>query len=627
MNKLFWIPVAFLFVLASCKQGFKVNPSSPEPGKEISVSLPAADTKLNQYDTIYGYAYAVTNDKPQVVDFTLLKNKETYEGSFIAPDSAVAVYIYFFNGKEIDNNNEKGYTVLLTSNGKPFDNASLLLLNAMRNNSYYWNESGFIPGMDKMVTDEYAKNSDRYSVKDLLTYYGLYQKTKSNVDSAYEKQILDKILTKELTSKEAATLKEHYAKLKDTSNFAKLDELIGDAVGTSNNNEQELREKIMAAKGSAAKLAVLTSYKDTTTKGPDESDYLLDFMTYYTCVDLMNEKNYSKVLEVSKYAKDPQIPSIMQSNVLLGLLDGDAPLTAESSKIVEMVINEPAVEPKERDVYSNSYQIARSAKQSKDLKKAHHARYLLKQGKTDEALALFREIEKDDVLSYYSYGSYYAKALASTDQPDAVVDLWKAMKLKEISNKNTDSIAQAVVQSGAAAVKDWDAFKEEVNKEVAAASAKKIKEKFVSLPAPNFELKDHEGKTVTLNDLKGKKLMIDFWATWCGPCLMSFPDMKKIQAHLAETDSTVKFLFVQTWENGEYDKIKENSIAFLEKNDYPFYVLLDHPALYVNQFQVGGIPCKVFIDQNGNFRYKSIGYYEGYDKNLSDLETIFKLMD
>ncbi len=119
----------------------------------------------------------------------------------------------------------------------------------------------------------------------------------------------------------------------------------------------------------------------------------------------------------------------------------------------------------------------------------------------------------------------------------------------------------------------------------------------VGLKAPDFELENLAGEKVKLSDFEGKKVMLNFWATWCPPCKAEIPDMQKF--HMEEGDNIV-ILAVNI--------DPENDVAgFTEQMGVTFPILLDKKNNVNKTYQIISIPTSFFIDEKGLIQNKHIG--------------------
>lgn len=116
--------------------------------------------------------------------------------------------------------------------------------------------------------------------------------------------------------------------------------------------------------------------------------------------------------------------------------------------------------------------------------------------------------------------------------------------------------------------------------------------------APNFKLETLSGDTVQLSDYRGKKVLLNFWATWCGPCREEMPAMQKFYDDYADE---IEILAVNL--NGTSAEKTVNDVQdFINEFDFTYPILLDMDMSVGNEYMVMGLPSTYFIGTDGKIQ-------------------------
>jgi peroxiredoxin len=132
-----------------------------------------------------------------------------------------------------------------------------------------------------------------------------------------------------------------------------------------------------------------------------------------------------------------------------------------------------------------------------------------------------------------------------------------------------------------------------------------------SAPAPDFTLPARDGGNVQLSALKGQVVMINFWATWCGPCRQEMPLLEQIHAKFEPLGFTLLGV------NVEPDSA--TATAWLKGMPVTFPILFDTKNAVAERFGVMGMPSSVFVDREGRVRYVHRGYKPGDEAQYADM--------
>jgi len=129
-------------------------------------------------------------------------------------------------------------------------------------------------------------------------------------------------------------------------------------------------------------------------------------------------------------------------------------------------------------------------------------------------------------------------------------------------------------------------------------------------PAPAFSLPSRDGNTVALAQYKGQVVMLNFWASWCGPCRQEMPLLNDIYKKYN------KMGFTLIGVNVEPDR--KSAEAWLKETPVTFPVLFDTQSKVSQLYSVPGMPTTVFIDRKGNVRLLHQGFRPGDENQYLD---------
>lgn len=136
-----------------------------------------------------------------------------------------------------------------------------------------------------------------------------------------------------------------------------------------------------------------------------------------------------------------------------------------------------------------------------------------------------------------------------------------------------------------------------------------------SSPAPDFTLRSVDGQNLRLGEQRGRVVMVNFWATWCGPCRVEMPHLNR----LYEKYCSAGFVLFGV----NVDEDTRNAATLAQKMGIKFPVLADADKRVSKQYDVSAMPSTVLIDRDGRVRHVHRGYRDGfeemYEKQIREL--------
>ncbi len=136
-------------------------------------------------------------------------------------------------------------------------------------------------------------------------------------------------------------------------------------------------------------------------------------------------------------------------------------------------------------------------------------------------------------------------------------------------------------------------------------------------PAPDFSLKSATGENLRLSEFRGDVVMINFWATWCGPCRQEMPLLDELFTRYQRVGFNLLGVNI--------DDDSRRAMKMIEDLGVSFPVLFDENKEVSKLYQVEAMPVTVIVDREGTVRYVHQGYKPGYEEHyLTEIRSLLR---
>lgn len=602
---------------------------------KLSTANPAVNQKITfTYDTtgsnLGGKPEATVHFLEKtypVSDVELSQDGKLFKGEFIVPATATALFVRLANGKNIDNNGGKGYIYEVYKNKKPVEgayaNEAYLIQSGMGN--YFAQIPADIARAGELYKKEFATNpkSEKEHLINYLTYL-------SSVKEPGNQELINKKIAALGTSKDEKdlmTLSNWYARQRKAAQADSVNAIIKAKFPKGELAKNEAGMAFNKEADPVKKEALLNDYLAKYPENKDNAGLIDNFRMQMASAYLKagNDAGYQK------YAAQMKDKSNLAS-----VLNSVAWPMAEKGENLEKAA---AYSKQSLDILDAAYAdpkpaMFQSVKQAKGNNRSMYNMFAdtyafikYKQGDYNEALKYQQKVYESTPTPDAEITEHYALILSGAGQTDKAKQIIeKALQDGKGSTALREELKKIYVkQKGGEA--GFDAYAGAFDKAAKEKAREELTKSMINETAPTFALKDFDGKEVSLASLKGKVVILDFWATWCGPCKASFPGMQ-LAVNKYKDNPNVKFLFIDTWESG--DNYVPGVKKFIADNKYTFHVLIDEKgsdgrqSKVVSSYKVDGIPTKFVIDQTGNIRFKHVGF-SGTDEGV--LNEVSNMID
>ena len=616
--------VALVATLGLNAQALQCSPEKPIAGETVTLSYDQNQTILaNEKElkaTVVFMNNNSTGDRFHIEDLNFVQEKGVFKAKLNIPAKANLFYIALANevDGEKDNNGGKGYGFSLYQADRkallPGVKGNLGLVKGRY--GYYANADRDVPAGLALVKEEFASNPSARKDATLLSFFTAESKrAKDEAALAEAKKMAEAIASdKKATEQDLFNAYQVYKILDDKAMLETLGNNIRKKYPKGMLVRNEKIEAVSMERDLPKKVALYESLAGLPFSPTEKNAY--NSLTSVIASGYLGKNdwaNFEKYLNqtTDKNRKANLLNSaawqLCGEGIVKEVSKEDAERSAKYSKQSIDLIKSLQSSTDKADVpaYASAKQMKENLKGALGMFSDTYAVCLYRTGKYAEALEyqqIYNETQKfSDPETNERYCIYLEKAKGGKEAEAMLEKLITAGTASEAMKTQFVRLFQANNSPEAAAQR----YLANLEEDAKAHKREELRKKMIDKEAPDFKLRNLKGEEVALSSLKGKVVILDFWATWCGPCKASFPGMQK-SLEATQNRSDVVFLFIDTWENG--DNKEKAAAEFIEKNKYSFNVLMDNDNKVVGSYKVEGIPTKFIVGKDGRIKFMSVGF-------------------
>lgn len=635
MKKHFFSLLTILFLTVSLTgQNLTFSPEKPKAGEKITITYQPEDTPLAGAADIEGTLYVLEaegNKYPELkaYDLPLKAEGDKWVADWTASAPTKSLFVSFSSGSKLDNNGGEGYRVILYSPDRrqPAPGALYSL-------SVVYHQLGRAMRLDldlDKAMDYLKQEFETYpESKNYPVYFTEYARQAAGLDDPAAAQAEVRARLNALTAKKKKTEEEWVLAhdLAQTLDESDLQESLAADIEKQFPRgafaKQKLVERFYSDYDPEAQEKVFKALQKVA--GPEDKETIGSLAV--RLAGAYGSDDWAKFDYYMALGTDKQYMASTYNDLAWNMagagLDGEAGDMARAQQFSRRSLD--LIKALQEGPAKPGYMPPKMQKQQLDylygLFSDTYALIRYRQGDAEEALT-YQQIycEQSDFANGEGaerYTVYLEKAKGPEAALDKLEDLIRHGKATELMKEQYQRLFAAQYTPEQASAKYLAALEREALQEY----KKELRKNMLDEAAPAFTLKNLEGEDVSLASLRGKTVVLDFWATWCGPCKASFPGMQRTVEKFKDNPDVV-FLFVDTWESAENKE--KNASEFITENNYTFHVLMDNDNKVVGDFQVEGIPTKFVVDPQGRVRFKSVGYNGNADKLVDEMTIMIEL--